>query len=66
MKIEKATYKTRPSINGKGTFFYTSCCGNRMFSVKDKWAYDGCYCPKCLWNGKYVVLRLAEEERDGL
>lgn len=65
MTREEAYYTTRPSINGHGTFFYTTCCGNRMYSVNDKYAYDGCLCPKCAWIlKKDVVLRLAEEERE--
>lgn len=44
-----ATYTTRPAENDHhhGTYFFTSCCGNRMYSVKDKMAYNGALCPKC-------------------
>ena len=62
---EEATYITRPSVDGPGTFYYTTCCGNRMYSVKDKYAYDGCLCPRCAWIlHKNVVLKLADAERD--
>jgi len=61
----EATYTTRPSTDGHGTFYYTTCCRNRMYSVRDKYAYDGCLCPRCAWVfKKKVVLRLADAERD--
>ena len=61
----EATYTTRPSVDGHGTFYYTTCCGNRMYSVRDKYAYDGCLCPRCaMVFKKKVVLRLADAERD--
>ena len=57
-KIE-ATYQYREEAHGNGMFFYTSCCGNRMYSVKnDPMAYHGCLCPKCFWNNKLVTLYL--------
>lgn len=49
------TYRTTPSVNGKGTFFFTDC-GNRMYSVNDAMAYHGRLCPKCFYNGKHVTL----------
>ena len=30
-----ALYQPIPEIHGKGMYFYTSCCGNRMYSVKN-------------------------------
>ena len=63
--MTEATYTTRPSVNGHGTFYYTTCCRNRMYSVRDKYAYDGCLCPRCaMIFKKKVVLRLADAERD--
>lgn len=62
--MTEATYTTRQSVDGHGTFYYTTCCGNRMYSVKGKYAYDGCLCPRCAWVlKKNVVLRLADAER---
>lgn len=58
--VEYATYTTRPALNDPhhGTFFYTSCCDNRMYSVRDKMSYDGVLCPKCnLKKRKKVILR---------
>ena len=63
--MTEATYTTKPSVDGYGTFYYTTCCGNRMYSARDKYAYDGCLCPRCAWIfKKKVVLRLADAERD--
>ena len=63
--MTEATYITRPSVDGHGTFYYTTCCRNRIYSVRDKYAYDGCLCPWCAWVfNKKVVLRLADAERD--
>lgn len=63
--MTEANYATRPSIDGHGTFYYTTCCGNRMYSVRDKYAYDGCLCPRCARVfKKKVVLRLVDAERD--
>lgn len=65
METETATYTTRPATNGHGTFFYPSCCHERLYSIKDKWAYDGALCPACYSNGfKKVILRLHEDERN--
>lgn len=59
MKKAEATYQYRPSENGQGLFFYTSCCGNRMYSVSNNpMRYHGCLCPKCLWDNKSVTLYL--------
>ena len=48
IKNEEATYQCTPSMNGKGMFFYTDCCHNTMYSVRnDEMTYHGCLCPKC-------------------
>lgn len=64
MTREEATYQYVEEKHGNGMFFFTSCCGNRMYSVKDKYAYDGAYCPKCYMKNRVVVLHLADAERD--
>ena len=59
MSSNEATYQCTPERHGRGTFFFTDCCNNRMYSVKnDDLAYHGCLCPKCLWEGRYTVLYL--------
>lgn len=63
MKEGKATYTTREEAHGKGMFFYTRCCGNRMYSVRnDPMLYHGAYCPKCYWEGKNIILYMTDTE----
>jgi len=50
-----ATYRVTPELHGNGTYFFTDC-GHRMYSVKDKMAYHGCYCPGCFYSGIITVL----------
>ncbi len=52
--MENETYTTKSTKNG--TFFFTSC-GHTLFSIKDKYAYDGCLCPACLNKGIMMTLR---------
>lgn len=47
------TYQTTPSKYGPGTFYFTDC-GNRMYSIRDMYAYDKKKCPQC---GKTLLLR---------
>ena len=57
--MTSATYQFANEKHGNGTFFFTDCCGNRMYSVKnDPMVYQGKLCPKCLSNGKMVTLYL--------
>lgn len=59
MERSEATYQYTEEKNGNGMFFYTDCCGNRMYSVNnDPMTYHECLCPKCFWNNKYVTLYL--------
>lgn len=59
MKRAEATYQYLEEAHGNGMFFFTSCCGNRMYSVRnDPMTYHGCLCPKCFWENKYVTLYL--------
>lgn len=59
MTREEATYQYLEEAHGDGMFFFTDCCGNRMYSVKtDPMCYHGCLCPKCFWKGKIVTLYL--------
>lgn len=52
-----ATYQATNEKHGKGTFFFTDCCGNRMYSVNNDWMlYHGKLCPKCMMEGKMVTL----------
>lgn len=56
---EKATYQISPATSGEGMFFFTDCCDNRMYSIRnDEMLYHGCLCPKCMWKGKDVILYL--------
>lgn len=56
---QKATYQCCEEAHRKGMFFYTDCCGNRMYSVSnDEMKYHGRLCPKCFWNGTYTTLYL--------
>lgn len=50
LKMEIATYRTAPEVNGHGTFFFTDC-GHKMYSIKNEMAYHGCLCTGCLYNG---------------
>lgn len=57
--METATYTTRPAEHDPhhGTFYYTTCCGNRLYSVRDKMAYDDKICPTCYYHYKMVTLK---------
>lgn len=58
-----ATYQITQEVHGEGTFFFTDCCGNRMYTpFNDKMAYHGRLCPKCFWKGKSVTLYLRGTE----
>ena len=59
MEKAEATYQYLEEAHGNGMFFYTSCCGNRMYSVDaNPMKYHGCLCPRCFWNNKLVTLYL--------
>ena len=59
MERGEATYQYLEGANGNGMFFYTSCCGNRMFSIENNpMRYHGCLCPGCFCEGKIVTLYL--------
>lgn len=63
MTIEEATYQYLEEAHGNGMFFYTDCCGNRMYNInKDPMTYHGKLCPKCFWKGKSVTLYLRGTE----
>lgn len=56
---KQATYQVAEEIHGNGMFFFTDCCGNRMYSIRnDEMLYHGCLCPKCFWEGVDTVLYL--------
>ena len=59
-KAEKATYQYSKVPHGNGILYYTSCCGNRMYSAgSDPMRYHGCECPKCSRvHNKTVILYL--------
>ena len=71
----EATYQYLGEAHGNGTFFYTDCCHNRMYSIKNNpMAYHGCLCPRCFWKNKYITLylrgteegiRVLKEKKDG-
>ena len=71
MEAIYATYTTRPAENdpNHGTFFFTSCCNNVMYSVRGKMSYNNALCPKCDFiKHKKVILQFAggydwEDER---
>ena len=66
MTREEATYQYVEEVHGDGMFFYTGCCGNRMYSVNNNpMTYHGKLCPKCFWKGKSVTLYLRGTE-DGV
>ena len=63
MKTEEATYQYLEEAHGNGTFFFTDCCNNRMYSINnDPITYHGKLCPKCFWEGKSVTLYLRGTE----
>lgn len=56
---KKATYQISKEAHGNGMFFFTDCCGNRMYSVDNNiMKYHGCLCPKCFWEGINTTLYL--------
>ena len=60
MERGKSIYQVAHSSDGHGTFYFTKCCNNRMYSVKGIYAYHGCLCPKCFsQNNKLITLYLA-------
>ena len=66
MERSEATYQYCEEKHGNGMFFYTDCCGNRMYSVDNNpMKYHGCLCPKCFWEGKSITLYLRGTE-DGI
>lgn len=59
MEKAEATYQYLEEAHGNGMFFYTSCCGNIMYSVdSDPMKYHGVLCPRCFWHTKLVTLYL--------
>lgn len=54
--MEYATYQITEAVNGAGTFFFTDCCRNRMYSINGPDAYHGKLCPACMVRGKMVIL----------
>lgn len=59
METKEATYQYLEEAHGNGMFFYTGCCGNRMYSVdSNPTKYHGCLCPKCFQDNKLVTLYL--------
>lgn len=57
-----AIYQPVESVNGKGTFFYTSCCGATLYSVKGEMAYHGKLCPRCFWKNTHTTLYMVGTE----
>lgn len=58
-----ATYQATNEKHGRGTYFFTNCCHNVMYSVRnDYMTYHGKLCPKCFWDGKHVTLYLQGTE----
>ena len=59
MENAEATYQYLEEAHENGMFFYTSCCGNRMYRVSNNpMFYHGKLCPKCFLNNKSVTLYL--------
>ncbi len=59
METKEATYQYLEEAHGNGMYFYTDCCGNRMYSVDgNPMKYHGCLCPRCLLHNKSVTLYL--------
>ena len=54
-----AIYHVTESTNGKGTFYYPSCCKYWIYSVKGEMAYHRKLCPKCYAEGRKTTLFLA-------
>lgn len=62
----ESTYRYTEEAHGHGTFFYTDCCNNRMYSVNnDPMHYHGKLCPRCFMDNKYVTLYMRGTE-DGI
>ena len=48
METKYALYQPVEAKHGKGIFFYTSCCNNRMYDITgNENRYHGVLCPKC-------------------
>ena len=59
----EATYQCVEERHGNGMYFYTDCCNNTMYSVKnDMMAYHGALCPRCFLNCKRTILYLRGTE----
>ena len=59
METAEATYEYLREVHGNGMFFFTNCCGNRMYNPDNNpMKYHGCLCPKCFLNNKLVTLYL--------
>lgn len=59
MEMGEATYQYIEEAHGNGMFFYTDCCGYRMYSAfNDPMKYHGRLCPNCFWNNKSTTLYL--------
>jgi hypothetical protein len=67
MTKEEATYQYLKEAHGNGMFFFTHCCGNRMYSIDNNpMKYHGCLCPKCFWNDNKLVTLYLRGTPDGI
>ena len=67
IKREYALYQPVEEKHSKGMFFYTSCCGNRMYSVtNDENKYHGALCPKCynIYNIECILYKVGSKEAE--
>ena len=63
MLKNKATYQYVEETHGRGMFFFTDCCNNRMYDIRNNpMLYHGCLCPGCLYKGNKTVLYLRGTE----
>jgi hypothetical protein len=66
LEKQEATYHAEPKKNGRGMFYFTDCCNNKMFSIfQNPLKYHGCLCPKCYYHNKITVLYLQGTEEAG-
>lgn len=57
----KATYQYVEETHGRGMFFFTDCCNNRMYDIRNNlMLYHGCLCPGCLYKAIKLFCILEE------
>ena len=67
IEYKYALYQPIEEKHGKGMFFYTSCCGNKMYSVSNNEnKYHGVLCPRCynIKNISCILFKTGSKEEE--